>query len=887
MVKNRTSWIIGIGFAVFTVVIIAFWGSISANAVVEYSDNDTIFSSRTKSDVAKKYSEGKYLGKLYEDGNEDTYYSDKASISNPYKEGALTDDTLKSMQGMTDFYRWLIGVDALKNNCTPNPSLQYQALDRNFEFNHYISNDSKPEDMSDELWQKGFNCQHNILAMGYTPQGAITGWMNEGYNLRSKSWDTLGHRYALIHPNHPDIQFGYCGRIAIGVYDYESGSDYKELFSAFPSAGYMPNNLVYPSVCAWAVDWKTEVLSFDSADDVLVTVTNDTTKESYTCKKSDSTISISAGHCSFVQPSDYTDYEYQDNYTVKITGLKDVATGQEASLTYHVKFFDVSEYADTYVKSVQPDGYSNLVIYQSMSDTESLQKIAAVLPDKVVAIGESGKKAIIPVKGKWVLDEDNMCYTNTADESALPDNMKDTRGVLNKIKVTYTISDDYYDAYNSLRINKSSVKEHDSGWMLVYRTHVSSEHSRVFKINESNGSYSGTLRFDSAIEYDTERSEGAYTYFNIDSFEVSDSGEYISVYFSDSDYYKNAYVSTSVADLTVSHDYNDTVIAPTCTQKGYTVHTCAICGDSHTDSEIDALGHNYVDTVKAPTCTEKGYTTHSCSRCDDTYTDSETDALGHNYISKVTNPSCTEDGFTTHTCDVCGDSYKDEYTESLGHDYKTVVTPATCTEYGYSTYHCDVCGKDYTLDGEVYKFDYTAMVEHSYTEYVTPPTCTEKGYTTHTCDGCGDSYTDNEVDPLGHNYKATVTPPTYTDNGYTTYTCERCSDTYIGEIVNKKPQEKQPMKVKPAAKTVTASKLKKSNVKIKNAITVKKNQGSVTYKKISGSKYLSISKKGIITVKKGNYKKGTVLKIKVKVTANGNSKYKKESVNVTVKVKIK
>ena len=43
-----------------------------------------------------------------------------------------------------------------------------------------------------------------------------------------------------------------------------------------------------------------------------------------------------------------------------------------------------------------------------------------------------------------------------------------------------------------------------------------------------------------------------------------------------------------------SHDYTDTVTAPTCTEKGYTTHTCP-CGDTYTDDETAALGHSYAN----------------------------------------------------------------------------------------------------------------------------------------------------------------------------------------------------------------------------------------------------------------------------------------------------
>ena len=51
---------------------------------------------------------------------------------------------------------------------------------------------------------------------------------------------------------------------------------------------------------------------------------------------------------------------------------------------------------------------------------------------------------------------------------------------------------------------------------------------------------------------------------------------------------KDAEITEIVAH---THDYQDVVTEPTCTTDGYTTHTCSICGDSYTDSEVAALGH--------------------------------------------------------------------------------------------------------------------------------------------------------------------------------------------------------------------------------------------------------------------------------------------------------
>ena len=64
-----------------------------------------------------------------------------------------------------------------------------------------------------------------------------------------------------------------------------------------------------------------------------------------------------------------------------------------------------------------------------------------------------------------------------------------------------------------------------------------------------------------------------------------------------------------------THSYKDVVTAPTCTEKGYTTHTCA-CGDSYVDTYTDALGHAWDEgkVTKEPTETETGVKTFTCTR---------------------------------------------------------------------------------------------------------------------------------------------------------------------------------------------------------------------------------------------------------------------------------
>ena len=79
-------------------------------------------------------------------------------------------------------------------------------------------------------------------------------------------------------------------------------------------------------------------------------------------------------------------------------------------------------------------------------------------------------------------------------------------------------------------------------------------------------------------------------------------------------------VKTEVIPKLVSdehtHSYASTVVAPTCSDKGYTRYTCS-CGASYDDNEVSALGHLYGDwtVTKQPTTTSTGTRVCVCAKC--------------------------------------------------------------------------------------------------------------------------------------------------------------------------------------------------------------------------------------------------------------------------------
>ena len=80
---------------------------------------------------------------------------------------------------------------------------------------------------------------------------------------------------------------------------------------------------------------------------------------------------------------------------------------------------------------------------------------------------------------------------------------------------------------------------------------------------------------------------------------------------------------------------NDQGYPPTCTNAGLT--DGSHCGREGCDkiftpqASIDPTGHSYTSVVTPPTCTEDGYTTHTCAVCRHRYTSDITARLSHYY----------------------------------------------------------------------------------------------------------------------------------------------------------------------------------------------------------------------------------------------------------------
>lgn len=228
--------------------------------------------------------------------------------------------------------------------------------------------------------------------------------------------------------------------------------------------------------------------------------------------------------------------------------------------------------------------------------------------------------------------------------------------------------------------------------------------------------------------------------------------------------------------------FADTVVAPTCTEQGYTHHACTVKGCTYApvdDTYVAATDHTWVKTqTLPPTCTEKGTQFYKCSACGATRTE-KIAALGHDLsrCDLVPDATCTQPGRAVGTCARC-DVKIDEVIPAKGHDYSyksASSTEPTCTESGHYQGTCPRCYQDYN--------DTIPALGHDWGEWVTSiePTVSTVGYRYHVCnrDGCG--YREGEDIPKLHTHTwdagVVTQKPTAAEPGVRTYTCTVCGQT--------------------------------------------------------------------------------------------------------------
>lgn len=209
----------------------------------------------------------------------------------------------------------------------------------------------------------------------------------------------------------------------------------------------------------------------------------------------------------------------------------------------------------------------------------------------------------------------------------------------------------------------------------------------------------------------------------------------------------NAYTKETLGGTEHTHTpgeaKRENVVEATCTTDGSYDEVVRCTEDGEVISTkhvvVPALQHKYVDKVVAPTCTEKGYTLHTCERGDSEYKDNYTDALGHEYGEWIIDTPATEDApGSKHRDCIRGDDTQTEVIPPLTHVHtpaaavKENVVPATCeTEGSYD--EVVRCSKDGAEMSRTHK-TIPALGHKWKATKVVAPTYESQGYTEYVCE---------------------------------------------------------------------------------------------------------------------------------------------------------
>lgn len=249
------------------------------------------------------------------------------------------------------------------------------------------------------------------------------------------------------------------------------------------------------------------------------------------------------------------------------------------------------------------------------------------------------------------------------------------------------------------------------------------------------------------------------------------------------------------------------VVAPTCTDKGYTIQTCKECSYEWNTDYTDATEHNWVD----PVCNGDGTHTLTCNNknvdgwvCDETLTlNCAESAITFGYEPAT----CTEQGYTKYQCTVCNYTWDADFVPATGHSYTNKLrsldeaykrSEKTCTEAETYWYRCDNCTVSAGTEADKYADDLASIywsngsaVGHDMQKLVdetdltknrkSEATCTATAVYYYSCSVCGAQDTTQTFtykSALGHDYQDIVDEDDLTKNRVSEATCTSAAVYY-------------------------------------------------------------------------------------------------------------
>jgi hypothetical protein len=263
--------------------------------------------------------------------------------------------------------------------------------------------------------------------------------------------------------------------------------------------------------------------------------------------------------------------------------------------------------------------------------------------------GESKHENVVPALGHSI-DEDGVCAVCGIDVNHL---------------MTINMIDYANDGWNG-----SSIAFYEDGQIVAFVT------------LEEGGSGSWSYEMDPEKAYKLTWGAGGYDHECAFEILVGDTV----VLTADSDYCAGLEDGAVLYPVCAHEMELVQVVDPTCTMEGYSIYSCALCGELSFTDYVPYTGHSLTGAyeVVAPTCQNEGYTVYFCENCEEGDRRDYVPMMGHTPTGngQVVSPTCVAAGVTYDTCVHCGTDLCFDFISAPGH---------TLGEDG----NCTVCGEPY------------------------------------------------------------------------------------------------------------------------------------------------------------------------------------------------
>ena len=399
-----------------------------------------------------------------------------------------------------------------------------------------------------------------------------------------------------------------------------------------------------------------------------------------------------------------------------------------------VKTYTCSVCGDSYTESIPSKGghkYTKQVISPTYDEEGYTEYTCSVCGDSYKDNYTDKLKKTDISNYSVTLDKSSYTYDGTAKTPS----------------VTVKSSSSYYYSSNTLTLDKD--------YTVSYSNNIN-EGSATATVT-GIGAYKGTINKSFSIvrgisDFTVTLSQSSYTYDGYSkkpSVKVSNNSKTLT---EGTDYTLSYYDNTAPGTATVkvtgkgyytgyvnkfftidhTHSYSSRITkSATCTDSGIRTYSC-MCGSSYTES-IPSTGHKYTTKTIAPTYDAQGYTLHTCANCGNNYKDNYKDKLKRPLSSATVTLSSTSFTYTgkaikpSVTVKLAGKTLKSGTDYSVSYSNNTNIGTAKVTISGKNNYTGSVCKTFSIKKPEISKCSISGLkTSYSYTGKAIKPSFTVK-----------------------------------------------------------------------------------------------------------------------------------------------------------------